>query len=261
MGPAEVIRSAANPAVRALRRLATDSTAYREQGRLWLEGEHLCGAALAAGLAPVLCAVSETNWPPRRMDIAQTATKTIVVSDRLMASLSALPSPPPLACAFALPAAPVLEPHAPTVVLDRVQDAGNVGAILRSAAAFGFTQVLALSGTAALWSPKVLRAGQGAHFGGLRLLERAGHDDVARLAVPLLATSSHAGEPLHRARLPWPCGWLFGHEGQGVAPALQAMASARLAIAQPGGQESLNVACAAAICLHASAIAAPGPRL
>jgi TrmH family RNA methyltransferase len=57
-----------------------------------------------------------------------------------------------------------LEPDAATVVLDRVQDAGNVGSILRSAAAFGFRQVLALKGTAALWSPKVLRAGMGAHL-------------------------------------------------------------------------------------------------
>jgi TrmH family RNA methyltransferase len=66
--------------------------------------------------------------------------------------------------------AAALEPLAPSVVLDRVQDAGNVGSILRSAAAFGFRQVLALKGTAALWSPKVLRAGMGAHF-GLRLVE------------------------------------------------------------------------------------------
>ena len=62
-------------------------------------------------------------------------------------------------------------PLTPTVVLDRLQDAGNVGAILRCASAFGFRQVLALKGTAALWSGKVLRAGMGAHF-GLHLVDR-----------------------------------------------------------------------------------------
>ena len=141
------------------------------------------------------------------------------------------------------------------MLLDRVQDAGNVGSILRSAGAFGFRQVLALRGTAALWSPKVLRAGMGAHF-GLRLVEGLDPVDLQALKVPRLLTSSHQGDWLHRARLPWPCAWVLGHEGQGVRPELNDTASAWVRIAQPGGEESLNVAAAAAICLHASASAA-----
>jgi TrmH family RNA methyltransferase len=129
-----------------------------------------------------------------------------------------------------------------------------VGAILRSASAFGFTQVLAIKGTAALWSPKVLRAGMGAHF-GLRLVEGMDAAALDALTIPLLATSSHTGEWLHRARLPWPCCWMLGHEGQGIGEALAARATATVRIVQPGGEESLNVAVAAAICLHASAAA------
>ena len=150
-----------------------------------------------------------------------------------------------------LPAPASLRPDAATVVLDRVQDAGNVGSILRSASAFGFRQVAAIKGSAALWSPKVLRAGMGAHF-ALDLIEGLALDDLAALQVPLLVTSSHAGDFLHRAALPWPCAWVMGHEGQGVSPALEDRASLRIRIAQPGGEESLNVAAAAAICLHAS---------
>jgi TrmH family RNA methyltransferase len=71
--------------------------------------------------------------------------------------------------------------------------------------------------------------------------------------VPLVATSSHQGEWLHVAAPPYPCAWLMGHEGQGVSPALQARAGLHIRIAQPGGEESLNVAAAAAICLYASA--------
>ena len=149
-----------------------------------------------------------------------------------------------------------LQPDAASVVLDGLQDAGNVGTILRSAGAFGFRQVLAIRGTAALWSPKVLRAGMGAHF-GLALVEGLEAGGLARLEVPLLATSSHQGDFLHQAALPWPCAWAFGHEGQGVSTALSARAAQFVRIVQPGGEESLNVAAAAAICLHASAAGRP----
>jgi TrmH family RNA methyltransferase len=156
-----------------------------------------------------------------------------------------------------LPMRPDLLPDAPTVVLDRLQDAGNVGSVLRSAAAFGFGQIVALKGTAALWAPKVLRAGMGAHF-GLRLIEGVEADVLDALQIPMVATSSHRGEWLHKAALPHPCAWLLGHEGQGVSSTLEARATHHLRIAQPGGEESLNVAAAAAICLHASAAAAEG---
>ena len=154
-----------------------------------------------------------------------------------------------------------LVPDAPTVVLDRLQDAGNVGAILRCASAFGYRQVLAIKGTAGLWSPKVLRAGMGAHF-GLRLLESVSEVDVAALTVPVMTTSSHEGPFLHtllqHGELSPECAWVFGHEGQGVSAALMALANQKVRIAQPGGEESLNVATAAAICLHASATAVRG---
>jgi TrmH family RNA methyltransferase len=171
-----------------------------------------------------------------------------------MASISTLDSAPRMGFVWALPAQAGVDADAPTVVLDRLQDAGNVGSILRSAAALGFTQVLAIKGTAALWSPKVLRAGMGAHF-GLHLVEGLEAASLQALQVPLLVTSSHQGEWLHRAALPWPCAWVLGHEGQGVSDVLVGRASAFVRIAQPGGEESLNVAAAAAICLHASASA------
>lgn len=252
-----LIRSRANSLLRDLRRLARQSGAARREGRVWVEGEHLCRAALVRGCKPALALFSETFWPQAPGDIVRVATKNIVVADSLWSGLSSLESPAPLAFVLELPLAQPPAPDLPTVVLDRLQDPGNAGSILRSAAAFGFAQVLALPGTVGLWSPKVLRAGMGAHF-ALRLVEAASVDVLAGLAVPLLATSSHQGEWLHRAALPWPCAWLFGHEGQGLAPALLAAADRTLRIAQPGGEESLNVAAAAAVCLHASAVGRGG---
>ena len=245
------IQSRDNPLLKELRRLSQDSTAYRKQGRVWLEGDHLCRAALARGWKPAIALFSESFWPLAQAQYAQVAIKTIVLADVLFAELSSLESPAQMGFVVDLPAAAAFDPHVASVVLDRVQDAGNVGSILRSASAFGFRQVAALKGSAALWAPKVLRAGMGAHF-ALDLVEGLALDDLHALDVPLLVTSSHAGDFLHRAALPWPCAWVLGHEGQGVSPALEAQAALRIRIAQPGGEESLNVAAAAAICLHAS---------
>lgn len=255
--PVSTIHARDNAFVKELRRLAQDSTAYRRQGRLWLEGEHLCRAALARQLRPSIAVFAESFWPQAQAEYAQDASKIMVLAEPLFAGISALESPARMGFILDLPAPASLQPGAATVVLDRVQDAGNMGSILRSAAAFGFRQVLALKGSAALWSPKVLRAGMGAHF-ALNLIEAAGPAELQALQLPMLVTSPHAGEYLHRATLPWPCAWIMGHEGQGVTPALTAKAALRIRIAQPGGQESLNVAAAAAICLHASSALAAG---
>lgn len=246
------ITSRDNPLLKRLRLLAHDSTAYRKQGQVWLEGDHLCRALLSRHRHPAMAVFTESFWPLADHDLRHAAPKNHVVPDALMAGISGLESPSGVGFLWDLPEAGGVLAGQSAVVLDRLQDAGNVGSILRSAAAMGFAQVLALKGTAALWSPKVLRAGMGAHF-ALHLAEGLSADDLSGLAVPLLVTSSHHGDLLHHTRLPWPCGWVLGHEGQGVGRELEALASQSVRITQPGGEESLNVAAAAAICLHASA--------
>ena len=248
----EIITSRDNALVKKLRALAQDPTAYRKLGQVWLEGDHLCRALLARGRLPQALVLAQSA----QVQVAQwelpPEVRRVVLADALMGQVSGLESPAAMGFVYELPPAGALQPQAPTVVLDRLQDPGNVGSILRSAAALGFRQVLALKGTAALWSPKVLRAGMGAHF-ALQLREGLSESDLDALELPLLATSSHQGDWLHQARLPWPCAWLLGHEGQGVGATLLARAERTVRIAQPGGEESLNVAAAAAICLHASA--------
>ena len=253
-----LISSRDNAFIKDLKKLAHGSTEYRKQRRIWAEGDHLLRAAVARGVQPALGIFSESFWPIAPVEYAHAATKNIVLSDLLYDAVSSLESPARMGFVFDLPQAPTLQPLAASVILERVQDAGNVGAILRSASAFGFKQIIAIKGTAALWSPKVLRAGMGAHW-GLQLIEGADLNLLDALTVPLLVTSSHRGSFLHLAlsnkELPMPCAWALGHEGQGVSAALEARASQHVRIAQPGGEESLNVATAAAICLHASATA------
>lgn len=246
------ITSRDNPLLKRLRLLARDNTAHRKWGQVWLEGDHLCRAFLARGGVPSLAIFCETNKDFSLEFYKNVAIKKIIIPDVLMSDISGLESAAAMGFVVDVPTHPEVDPMAATVVLDRVQDAGNVGAILRSAAAFGYAQVLAIKGSAALWSPKVLRAGMGAHF-GLRLMESVPPTVVSALAVPVLVTSSHQGEWVHRATLPWPCAWVMGHEGQGVSANILAGDVRSIRIAQPGGEESLNVAAAAAICLYASA--------
>ena len=251
MNPVQTITSRENPLLKRIRQLVRDPSAYRKLGQVWLEGDHLIRAVQARGQQPLYIVVSQSKWPSPLLDIDVDTTKIVVVPDVLMRDLSTLDTPSHMGCLIDLPASGGMVPDQPTVVLDRLQDAGNVGSILRSAAAFGYRQVLALKGTAGLWTPKVLRAGMGAHF-GLSLSEGLCDGDLETLAVPLVVTSSHQGSWVHGGKLPWPCAWVLGHEGQGVSAALQARAAHHIRIAQPGGEESLNVAAAAAICLYAS---------
>jgi TrmH family RNA methyltransferase len=249
------ITSRENPLLKELRKVAQDNTAYRKAGRFWVEGDHLCSAALQRGLQPSVAVFTEDFLPLAPVQYAQSAIKSIVIPVQLFRELSGLESPAGVGFVLDLPTEATLLPDVATVILDRVQDAGNVGSILRSAGAFGFRQVVALKGSAALWSPKVLRAGMGAHF-GLHLIEGLTLDDLQSLQVPIVVTSSHQGELIQKLRLPPTSAWAFGHEGQGVSPELMARAAVHVRIGQPGGEESLNVAAAAAICLHASGLAA-----
>ena len=136
------------------------------------------------------------------------------------------------------------------VILDRIQDAGNVGSILRTAAAAGFTQVIALSGCAHLWSTKVLRAGMGAH----RLLDLyegwSNQQVLSAVTAPLLAATGDAEQDLFALKkvLLHPIAWVLGSEGHGVSEDLMAQAKG-VSIPIDPRVESLNVSTAAAVCL------------
>ena len=248
------ISSRDNPLLQRLRKLAQDGAGYRKFGQAWIEGDHLCAALRARGRPAAQAVVTREAWEADGLlrELAGWAAKVSIVPAALFKTVSTLESPASIGFVVDVPVDATLDAGAASVVLDRVQDAGNVGSILRSAAAFGISQVLALKGTAALWSPKVLRAGMGAHF-ALRLVEGLEDEALQALRVPLVATSSHGGDELPSAALPRPCAWVLGHEGQGVSAELLQRCALTVRIPQPGGEESLNVAAAAAVCLYESA--------
>lgn len=246
------ISSRDNPAVKALARLA--GTAGKRGAPVLLDGVHLCQAWLQHYGAPdrAVFDVERLSQP----DIAALAAavpeaRSLALDARLMQSLASVESGQGVAFLITPPAVEPPDAIAENCVLfDRIQDPGNVGTLLRTCAAAGVKRVFLATGTAAAWSPKVLRSGQGAHF-ALAIHE---HVDLAallpRLRVPLVATALEGARDLYAGQLPARCAWVFGHEGQGVAPAL--LAAARLKLRIPHDEaavESLNVGAAAAICL------------
>jgi len=137
----------------------------------------------------------------------------------------------------------------PAICLDRVQDPGNVGTLLRTAAAAGITDAYLARGSASAWSNKALRAGQGAQF-AMRIYEDAMLLPLCQTTnLPRIATALEDAVSLYAATLPKQCLWIFGNEGRGVHPALLDLADLRVRIPHSAAVESLNVAVAAAICL------------
>lgn len=248
-----LISSRNNPRVRRWRELVRDTQARRDLQRVLIEGEHLVMACLQSGRglkALVLSKSASTN-----AEFIQIAGKAgvspVILADSVFRSIADTGSPAGMAAEIAIPSQKTnLDAAESCVFLERIQDAGNVGAILRSAAAFGIRHAVLGPGCADAWSPKVLRAGMGAHF-AMAIQEDADLDAaIACFGGKLACTVPRGGVALAGADLSGRIGWLLGTEGRGVSDALAALATLKITIPMPGGAESLNVAAAAAICLY-----------
>ena len=263
--------SSSNPKWRHLRELLESARERRRSGQTVLEGWHLLDAWLATGrpirqlvipqrtlqqLAGVPASdgddIDESVEHSSPVQVAADA-HWLILDDRLFGELDLLPSPSPVLAVVDTPR-PLLPARlgegGDIIVLDRVQDPGNVGAILRTAAAAGVQTLLTTPGTAACWAPKVLRAGMGGHF-VLDIVENVAPEALQALAahLPLAGTVLQGGQSLYGTDLRSPLAWVFGNEGEGIAPALQERLGLRLTIPQAAGVESLNVAASAAVCL------------
>lgn len=253
------ITSRANPNFKALRALADDPRAPRREGRALVDGVHLVATCLARDVRVRQILFSESGWlHPEIASLREQARgiDSLLFSDVLFREIVGVATPTGIAAVIELPAAPPggldISCAGDAVLLDAVQDAGNVGAILRTAAAAGVREVVLGIGCAGAWTPRVLRAGQGAHF-SLRIREQVDLTEMLQTcrgtSIVTVATVVHGGEDLYALDLRQPAVWLFGNEGAGLAPALIAAARHRVTIPLAATSESLNVAAAAAVCL------------
>ncbi|MDP2881034.1 MAG: RNA methyltransferase [Azonexus sp.] len=246
----KLIQSRDNPFFKSLKRLAESGRERRKTGQTLLDGVHLV-EAYEAVFGPVeTLIVAESALAGGEISAFAEGRETVVLADSLLRDLGLVDTPSGLLAVAKMPTAiAAVDGKKDAILLDGVQDPGNVGTLLRTAAAAGIEQALLAPGCASAWSPKVLRAGQGAHF-ALAIHEEcdlagfmAGYEGTTAVTCLDGATS------LYAARLDGPIAWVFGAEGLGVRSELIEAAGLRIKIPMPGPVESLNVAAAAAVCL------------
>lgn len=249
-----LISSAENPQVRRLQRLAGSGRECRAARRTLIEGVHLLQAAHDRGVllhALILRGRGSSSEARALVDqLAAPGVLRIELAAPLYDAISPVEHGAGVLAEIGIPDSLMPERIAEDAIyLDGVQDPGNVGTLLRTAAAAGVRRVLSGPGSAALWAPKVMRAGMGAHF-VLALHEDISPESAARsFAGAVLAADANGSEDLYGAEWDAPTLWLFGAEGGGLGAAALAIAQRRLRIPIETRVESLNVAAAAAVCL------------
>ncbi len=242
-----MITSRDNPRVKRWAKLVQDARARREEGKVLLEGPHLVEEALQAGIEPLAMLVSESALERDQVRRLIGKREPVILGDRVFKALADAETPQGIAAEIAIPNK---AGKGDTVFLESVQDPSNVGAILRTAAAFGVSQVVLDRACADPWSPKALRAGMGGHFKlAIRQISELG-DAVEGFAGTTLCAVAAGGKALRDVQLTGRLGWIFGAEGRGISEELGRRSRERVRIPMQPGTESLNVAAAAAICLY-----------
>ena len=249
----KVIHSAENPRFKALLKLMQSSRERRKQGLSLLDGVHLITAYHAHLGLPEQVVVSKSGLGNSEISNIINSLQSIsplVLSDELFRRLSSVETPTGIIAAVKTPRIQTVpDDPGPCLLLEDIQDPGNLGSILRSTAAAGISEVFLSGNCVHSWSPRVLRAGMGAHF-MLRIYENV---DLLALMTKyrgrVIATSHRSPQSVFAADLTGKVALLFGNEGSGLSQELLAAAHAVVAVPMPGKTESLNAAAAAAICL------------
>jgi TrmH family RNA methyltransferase len=247
------IESSANPRFKALRRLAESSRERARTGLSVLDGVHLVQAYIEHAGKPEEVVVSRQgsqNAEIRTLLGRLPGVDTLVLGDAQFEALSSVVTPTGI---LAVVRTPRPEPRPgdmnACVMLEELQDPGNLGSILRSCAAAGVAHVLLSRGCAYAWAPRVLRAGMGAHF-ALSIYEGADLEAAAlQFRGARIATRQDSPSTIFDADLKGPVALMLGNEGAGLSAGLLATADRVVSIPMPGRAESLNVAAAAAVCL------------
>lgn len=253
----KAISSRDNPLIKQLRKLASSAHDRKESNMTLLDGDHLIQAFSETGLrAEYLIATDPDTLSAEKSELFRTvrSTEQIVVPDSVFKSISSLAALTGLLAAIRIPAvAPYPDEPESCLLLEGIQDPGNLGTILRTAVAVGVRHAFLSPQCALAWSPKTLRSGMGAHF-HMSLHENANLAAIVDTpGLTTIATDPRASTSIYEADLRKPVGWILGAEGAGISQGLLERAAMRLCVPMTGNIDSLNVSSTAAICLFEQA--------
>ena len=249
-----MITSVHNPKIKWIRSLQTDARLRREAGAFVVEGVRLIEEAMGAGWQAQLLLFTD-DLAPRGHGLVQAfanqGTPVEQVSEQVLRHASDTQTPQGVLAVLTIRTLPIPQSLGFVFIPDGIRDPGNLGSMLRSAAAAGVEAVLIPKGAVDIYSPKVVRAAMGAHF---RLpisslsWEEIG-DLVRKSALRIYLADAGAGEPYFYCDLRSPLALVVGGEAEGAGEAAYNLAHSRLHIPMTRGVESLNAAAAAAVLL------------
>ncbi len=249
-----MITSTSNAKIKQVRTLQARAKARREAGLFVVEGVSLAEEALAAGWQPELVLHTETLSARGQTVIAKLRNQNIImeqVAGHVMEAASDTQTPQGIL--LVLPMKTVRSPDELdfALIVDQVRDPGNMGTILRGAAAAGAQAVFLTPGTVDGFAPKVVRAGMGAHFriAIQTLTWNEIEEQKNKYSLKMHMTVSGEGTEYTQFDLNSPLALIVGGEAEGASQEAQALADGQITIPMPGGGESLNAGMAASILL------------
>lgn len=244
------ITSADNATYKQLKKIAGSARDRRKSKQTLLDGVHLLMAMADAGIQPALIAVREGNEQDAEIKQCLKRFSNITplqLSTKLFDAISPVEHPVGIIALIDTPA-PEEKSYQCAVLLENIQDPGNLGSILRTAAASGTDAVYLSKGCAEAWSPKAMRSAMGAHF-SLAIHENQNLAESMHKFEMVIATHLDGKQSLYDLDLRGSVAFLFGNEGSGLSNEIATRATHQIRIPMPGEAESLNVAAAAAVCL------------
>jgi TrmH family RNA methyltransferase len=246
------IASADNPKYKSLVKLAQNVRERKRRDKALLDGVHLVAAYRDYCGKPEFIAVSDSGLKNLEIHVLLESLKPlepIVLSDVLFKRLSTVKTPTGIIATIAKLEPTSSRQNETCIMLEDIQDAGNLGSILRSAAAAGVKEVFLSRDSVDAWSPRVLRASMGAHF-LLNIYENSDLVEIKRsFKGKVMTTTQKASLSLFDVDLRGLVAFVFGNEGNGLSPEMLSAADEAIAIPMAHNIESLNVAAVAAICL------------
>lgn len=224
-----------------------------EAGLILIEGHKLLNEAIISGAKPEMVFVERPDSLNGRPELDPVCFQ---VSRGLLREISSVQSPAEIV-AFLTPPPPTdlakaVETATKILVLDRLQDPGNIGTIMRTGEAMGIDLLILLKGCCSIFNHKIARAAMGSNF-RLPVCHDAGFSVVAKLFrkyQTAIICADMEGKPVADFQFPPRAALVLGQEGKGLDQEILKECNSRLAIPMQGRVESLNVATSAAICLY-----------